>query len=119
MRVVLIDLQNDARARLAAMLEEEGHEVFQESNSRRGLRRLGQSRFDVLIAEVMMPTMDGLEVIKAARRIHPDLWIIAMSGEASPLSAYTALTLARAFGADRILYRPFQRKDLFDAIERR
>ena len=119
MRIVLIDDQDEARVRLSEMLAEEGHQVIPESCGRRGLRRLRQSRPDVLITEVLMPTMDGLEVIETARRIHPDVWIIAMSGEGTLVSAHTALTLARAFGADRILYRPFPNKDLLDAIERK
>jgi CheY-like chemotaxis protein len=117
--VVLIDDQDETRARLAEMLQEEGHQVTSESCGRLGLRRLRRGHPDVLITEVLMPTMDGLEVIKAARRMRPDLWIIAMSGGGSLISADLALTLARAFGADRILYRPFPKKDLLHAIERR
>jgi CheY-like chemotaxis protein len=71
-----------------------------------------------LITEIMMPTMDGLDVIRAARRIHPDVWIVAMSGEGTLVSAHTALTLARVLGADRLLYRPFPNEDLLDAIKR-
>lgn len=118
MRIVLIDNQDEARVRLSEMLKEQGHQVAAEGCGRRGLRRLRQNRPDVLITEIMMPTMDGLDVIRAARRIHPDVWIVAMSGEGTLVSAHTALTLARVLGADRLLYRPFPNEDLLDAIKR-
>jgi CheY-like chemotaxis protein len=119
MRIVLIDDQDRARVRLSKMLEQEAHDVASANCGRRGLRKLRQGRPDVLITEVLMPTMDGLEIIKAARQMYPDLRIVAISGGGRFVSADLALTLARAFGADRILYRPFPKKDLLDAIKRR
>ena len=119
MRIVLIDDHDKHRVRLSKTLEQEGHDIVSENSGRLGLRRLRQRRPDALITEILMPAMDGLEIIKAARQMYPDLWIIAMSGGGRLVSADLALTLARAFGADRILYRPFPKKDMLDAIQRR
>ena len=117
-RILLIEDEAAARASLAKMLMEAGHHVVTADCGKLGLARLRQCNADVLITEVMMDGMDGLEVIKSARNSRPDLWIISISGEGDLVPAATALTLARAFGADRILYRPFEKAELLAALER-
>ncbi len=117
MRILAIDDCGKSRSLIAAALGAEEHELRLAGSGREGLAELQRGAVDVLITEVLMPIMDGLEVIKAARRSHPDLWIIAISGGGRYLSADVALTFARAFGADRILYKPFVEAELKAAIE--
>lgn len=119
MRVLLIEDNAAVRAIIAEMLKDAGHDVVFAEDGRLGLAKLRQSNADVLITEVMMPGIDGLEVIKSARASYPDLWIISISGEGNLVPASTALTLARAFGADQILYRPFEKSELLAALERK
>lgn len=117
MRILAIDDCGKSRSLIAAALRAGEHEVSLADSGREGLAELQRGAVDVLITEVLMPIMDGLEVIKAARRSHPDLWIIAICGGGRYLSAHMALTLARALGADRILYKPFDEAELKAAIE--
>ena len=118
MHIILIEDDSAARARFAEMLMEAGHDVVPADCGRVGLAKLHQGKAGALITEVMMTGMDGLEIIKSARSRHPKLWIVAISGEGKLVPASTALTLARAFGADRILYRPFGKSELLAALKR-
>lgn len=117
-KIILIEDDAAARASFAKMLMEAGHDVIIADCGKLGLAKLRQYNAEVLVTEVMMAGMDGLEVIKSARSGRPDLWIVSISGEGNLVPANTALTLARAFGADRILYRPFEKSELLAALER-
>jgi len=118
MRILVIDDQEHARVSTAAVLEAAGHEVILADGGQAGLRELKRSHPDVVITEVLMPEIDGIEVVKAARAKQQDLWIVTTSGGGRRLSAIATLAMARAFGVDRILYKPFRKKDLLDAIAR-
>jgi DNA-binding response OmpR family regulator len=118
MRILVIDDQEQARLCMAAALEEAGHEVILADGGQAGLKELKRSHVDVVITEVLMPETDGLEIIKAARVKQPELWIVSTSAGGRYLSANATLALARAFGADRVLYKPFRMEDLLEVIAR-
>jgi len=118
MRILVIDDQEQARVSTAAVLEAAGHEVILADGGQSGLRELNCSQLDVVITEVLMPEVDGIAVVKAARAKQEDLWIVTTSGGGRHLSANAALAIARAFGVDRVLYKPFRREELLAAIAR-
>ena len=82
----------------AAVLAEDGVEV---------LRLLDVVAVDLLITDMLMPNMDGGEVILAAREKYPDLKILAISGGGA-VGVDLMLRTARAFGADATLTKPLQ-----------
>jgi CheY-like chemotaxis protein len=67
---------------------------------------------------MIMPEVGGIDVIRQVRKDHPNLWIVAISGGGDMLSTTVTLTLSEAFGADRILYKPFVKSELLAALER-
>jgi len=93
--------------------------VILADGGRAGLMELRQTHFDVIISEVLMPETDGIEVVKAAREKSDDLWIVSTSAGGCYLSASAVLAMARAFGVDRVLYKPFCKQDLLEAITKR
>lgn len=118
LRVLVIDDQKQMLTTLGNLLRRAGHEVVLANSGREGLSRIAENDIEVLITDMLMPDMDGIEVIKTLRVKHPGLWIVAMSGGGRMLSANVALTLSRAFGADRVLYKPFRTAELLAALER-
>jgi CheY-like chemotaxis protein len=71
------------------VLEDEGYEVTEAANGTEGLQRYQEEPTDLVITDLMMPGMDGLELMKALQRITPTPILIAVSGD------QTALTQAR------------------------
>ncbi len=117
MRILVIDDQPDMLRNIARMLTPP-HEIVTESDPERGVAIVSESTFDVLVTDIVMPGTDGIDVIKRIRRQNPDIWIVAMSGGGQEMSGNTVLTLSEAFGADRVLYKPFRKPELSAAIER-
>jgi len=61
---------------------------------------------DLVITDILMPTMDGLEVVRSLEKSHPDTKIIAISADSESVP-FEYLRHAQAFGADRIFHKPF------------
>ncbi len=78
----------------------------------KGLKEIENEYFDLVITDLMMPGMDGLELIKKIRVTAPDLKIIMMTGYAT---MQTAL-LAMREGAQKYISKPFTRDELLTTI---
>src|SRR3954468_17009356 len=78
-----------------------------------GLDVIGAQRFDVVVSDLSMPGVDGIDVLTRAREAQPDAVRIILSGGAEPGPA-----LAAARGAHRYLAKPFRESDVRAAIER-
>jgi CheY-like chemotaxis protein len=117
-RILVIDDDSDVLEVIGKILKLAGHSVELLDGGAAGLARLKATTFDVLLTDVLMPDTDGIEVIKNLRRSDPNLWVVAMSGGSKRLPANVVLKMTEAFGADRVLMKPFQRADLLAAIAR-
>jgi two-component system response regulator HydG len=78
---------------------------------------MNDARFDFIVTDILMPTMDGLEVIEAVRADHKDVKVIAMSGGGRKLPGTQVLGVAEVLGADAILSKPFTHEELLAAVE--
>jgi CheY-like chemotaxis protein len=86
------------------------------SNGKAGLASYRHQPTDLVITEIVMHDMDGLEVIRELRRTDPDVRIIAMSGGGIG-SAEKYFALARTFGAGSVLDKPFSQEELDSIAE--
>ncbi len=77
-----------------------------------GLDRIEKESFNLVITDLMMPGMDGLELIKKIRQTAPDLKIIMMTGYATMKTAL----LAMREGAQKYISKPFTRDELLTAV---
>jgi DNA-binding response OmpR family regulator len=114
-RVLLVDDDALLRSSYAEMLGDAGYHVTQAGTGRIALNMLRMIRFDILVTDVIMPDMDGLELIRAVRTFDADLRIIAISGGGTQFD-YDYLPCADAFGADAGLLKPFAPDHLLDLI---
>lgn len=114
-RILVIDDEEPIRKLTMRVLEMEGYEVEAAANGQTGIKRFREKPADLVITDILMPDMDGLEVIQELRRLQPELKIIAISGGGT-MEAELALKLARRFGAGRILSKPFTIVALIDAV---
>lgn len=113
------------------MLARAGHESMEAENGKMGLELIFRSRPDLVITDVMMPEMDGVQMVKQVRAFFPDLPIIAVSGSDTAWAAAqtfgptgwgsstdSPLTQARHAGADITVGKPFEIRLLMDAVAR-
>jgi CheY-like chemotaxis protein len=70
-----------------------------------------------LITDIVMPEMDGVETLRAARQLDPDLPILAISGGGS-FDPKDYLGIAQAFGATAVLPKPFRPAELVEMVSR-
>lgn len=117
-RVLVIEDTPPVRMAIVDVLSELGYEVVEAANGRLGLETLQSTRFELVITDVLMPELDGVEVIKAIRTRYPNLKVLAISGGAPNLPAGYVLKMTEMFQADGVLYKPFLNEELASAVER-
>jgi CheY-like chemotaxis protein len=117
-RILVIDDEQAVRDTLAILLRQEGYRVVVAECGHDAVEAIEAFTFDVVIVDIFMPGMNGLETIKVFRGDAPDVPIIAMSGYASGSGFVDTdfFRTAMEFGATCCLRKPFTREQLLDAI---
>lgn len=111
-RVLVIEDDPDIVGMLGLNLRAEGFELAAETNGEDGLARLRRERPDVLILDLMLPGIDGLQVCRAVRAQSEYLPIIILSAKSSETQRVVGLEL----GADDYLVKPFSMSELVARI---
>jgi CheY-like chemotaxis protein len=117
--VLVIDDEPAVLAAIRLILEREGHDVTVAANGRAGIAALNAGRFEVLIADIFMPAMDGLELLREVRQHRPELPVIVTSGASIFGPADQApdfLAMAVKLGAVRGIRKPFTPDQLVAAM---
>lgn len=126
-RVLVVDDELGIREGCRRVLVSQGFAVDVAENGPAGLRKLRESRYDVLLLDIMMPGMSGIEVLRQARQIDPDLICIIITGYATVELAVQAIRegahdfVAKPFSADQLLQvinRELERRTLRREAER-
>jgi CheY-like chemotaxis protein len=109
--ILVVDDDIAVQAVMRLLLEQDGHEVSAASNGLKGLKTFETGNFDLLIVDIFMPGMDGLETMRIVHQQRPDLPIIVISGR--PISSGSSdepdfLAMATKLGAIRSLQKPFK-----------
>jgi len=102
-RILVVDDERSMRELLAIVLRREGYEVLLAENGRAAIDLLERERVDLLISDIKMPDLSGVEVLRAAKRIDQDILGIMITAFASTDSAVEAMRL----GACDYLSKPF------------
>jgi DNA-binding response OmpR family regulator len=120
MRVLIIDDDASVGAAIQMILVREGWDTVHAPDADAGIRAFESSRFDLVVVDLFMPGMDGLEIITELRRRAPTLSILAMSGfrfRDSIDPGLDFLGLAGNVGATICLRKPFTPHQLVAAIQ--
>ncbi|HVG93969.1 MAG TPA: HD domain-containing phosphohydrolase [Planctomycetota bacterium] len=113
-QVLVVDDEPQIRDILATALRRDGYAVTVRGSAREALDDLGRNRFDLLVTDLKMPEMNGLDLIRAAKRNAPSMGSILITAFASTETAVSALRS----GADDYLMKPFGLDDLRRVVER-
>jgi CheY-like chemotaxis protein len=118
-RILVVDDEQLVRDTLGLLLKQEGYRVVVAECGHTAVSAIEAFTFDVVIVDIVMPGMDGIETIGILRQDAPDVSIIAMSGYAagSGLAEHDFFRAAVERGATCCLRKPFTRDQLIDAIE--
>ena len=108
--VLLVDDCVDALMPLAALLEMIGAEVDTADNGHTALQRLRQAHFDVLVSDLRMPGMSGVDLARQARRDQPSLEVLFASGYGDELTRHLEFPA-------RSLQKPYDLDVLQDALQ--
>jgi DNA-binding response OmpR family regulator len=109
-RILLVEDEEAVRSLLKEVLEDEGYEIQEASNGNKALDSFARSSADLVLTDIVMPDMEGIEMIMKIRKSDPNVKIIVMSGN-------DYLDLARMLGADCALRKPFSNQVLLDAVK--
>lgn len=113
--ILIIDDEPSMLDIFSQFLEPEGFSVTTAVNGKEGLRKMEERIPDLVITDIMMPEMNGLEVIRAIRKNYRDLPIIAISGGMTG-TEIDFLPQIRMFGACCIIPKPVSFTDLLSAV---
>ena len=101
-RILVVDDEQNARAALRTILSEEGYDIAEASDGEEGLRKLQEIEPDVVLADVRMPRMDGLTLLRKAKEAGSGAAFVMMTAFASIEAAVEAMKL----GAENYLVKP-------------
>jgi two-component system response regulator PilR (NtrC family) len=118
-RILVVDDELSMRDFLSIMLKKEGHEVVAAENGSSALKVIQNEIFDLLISDIKMPGVDGLEVLKTVKEVSPETVVIMITAFATTGTAIEAMKL----GAYDYITKPFKvdeiRMIIQKAIEKR
>jgi CheY-like chemotaxis protein len=119
LRILVVDDDTAVRSAIKIVLEQDGHEVILASNGKAGIAAADEERFDLVICDIFMPGMDGIETINTFHKNNPQMPVIAMSGFTFRDSQHPApdyLSLSTKLGAAYSLRKPFRPNELLKAV---
>lgn len=111
--ILLIEDDEQLRRLFQVALAEAGYRVLVAANGKHGLHLLEHQVVDLTLVDILMPDMDGLELIPLLRRMQPACKIIAMSGGSGE---WDPLRTAKHLGANTTLKKPFSLPELLSTV---
>ena len=113
-RILLAEDDNDMRQFLVKALSRAGYDVISFDNGQSAYDRLREEPFTLLLTDIVMPEMDGIELARKATELDPDMKVMFITG-------FAAVALNPDSDAPKdakVLSKPFHLKDLVDEVER-
>ncbi|MEC4890218.1 MAG: response regulator [Nitrospira sp.] len=111
--VLVIDDDAHTRALFQATLEEAGYRVLVAGGGLEGVELFQAQAVDLVVVDIFMPEMDGLELIRRLRASHAACKIMAMSGG---VGEWDYLEVAKRLGANQTLRKPCSSRELLEAV---
>jgi len=113
-KILLIDDEQSIIETLSVLLKKEGFEVLAALSGTEGIERFGEARPDLVLTDVRMPKVSGVDVLEAIRERDPTTPVVLMTAQASLQSAIQAVNL----GATHYVQKPFSNEELIAILRR-
>jgi len=111
-KVLIVDDERSIRVTLSAILDNAGYEVETAEDAEQAREMLAQGRYDVVLSDIVLPRVSGVDLLKAIRQIAPEVQVIMMTGEPT---VETASEAVRAGAADYIV-KPVPRDAVLHSV---
>jgi CheY-like chemotaxis protein len=112
MRIMIVDDEIILAKLLAESLSRQGHQAIAAASGPEALSVLRQNALDAVFLDIVMPRMNGIEVLRRIRKTHPALPVVIVTGNASPED----LKEVRRLGVTDVVEKPFGLNNLTQAL---
>ena len=112
-RILLAEDDNSLRPYLARALRRDGHDVVSVRDGMEALMHLGPDKFDLLLADIVMPELDGIELARRAERADPNIRVMFITG----FAAVAMQSHRKGKHAAKVLSKPFHLKDVVAEVQ--
>jgi diguanylate cyclase (GGDEF)-like protein len=114
-RILVVDDEDSVRTVMVQVLQEKGFAVTEAANGKQALEYMKKETFSLVITDIVMPGMTGLELLEKTKKVSPETQVIIITSHASLETAITALR----HGAYDYLFKPFKDLELISATANR
>jgi len=115
-RILVVEDNESLSTVLRSAIQNTGHNVIEARNGISAVKVIRTEPIDLIITDVFMPGMDGLDLIRETKKEAPDIKIIAMTGGGEQFDEETCIKVALTLGADCGVEKPFEIVELLDRI---
>ena len=113
-KIFVIDDEAPIRDTMKAALEEQGYQVACFGNAVDGLESIAKTNPELIVTDLIMPGLNGLELIHRTKQLNPEINVVVVTGHASLESAIGAIRQ----GASDYLVKPFKIAELLNAVKK-
>ena len=113
-RILIVDDEEIVIRSCLRILDGDEFQVESVQDGREALRKIEENPYDVVILDIMMPNIDGLEVLRRVKETHPNMDVIMVTG----LSQVDTVMQARKLGARVFISKPFEPDELKLVVQR-
>ncbi len=112
MKVLIVDDSRFMRAALRRIFEEEGWNVVEADNGEDAIRMYDSEKPDIMTLDIVMPGMNGIEVLKRLMKKHPSAKVLVVSALSQPKMIHDAINS----GAIDFIAKPFRKEDVIESL---
>jgi len=113
-KILIIDDAKFTRTMLKRMINELGHEIIEAANGREGLDMICNEQPDIVLVDIHMPEMDGIELLTVLSETHTDVHVIVVSADVQEITKDKCINL----GVSEFFNKPPDKEKLKIAIEK-
>lgn len=117
-RILIVDDDPLTREIAVELLSDAGHECVVAEDGRQGLAVLQARSCDLVLLDMIMPVMDGVEALRHIKTAWPGLPVLVMSAGARTISMQSLLRLAASLEADDVIQKPLRPQTLLPTVDR-
>ncbi len=112
--VLIVEDEKPLRDKLTMNIDwkSQGYRIYEAGDGEEALGILKQQDIDILVTDIQMPKMNGIELVRRAKTIYPDLWVIIISGYGD----WEYTQVLNMLGVDEYLLKPFRSQRLLDIV---
>lgn len=114
--ILLVDDNETFRTSIRTMLEHAGYDVDEAGDGREALHKYSERPADLIVTDMVMPGMNGMETMLEVWRDYPQARFIAVSGSPHAFNTEFNLECAREFGALHTFTKPIEREPFLSAV---